>query len=1103
MQSAKKPKFLLFTPLFWVAGLILFSQSGLWANTTLKKIYPDEAVTGNNLGVAQMGKFDFQSAVLQFESMVKQYPDISELRLNLAIATLNRQGEGDEQKALSILQDVQSREPDHPKILYCIGLLELRAGRPEAALRIFQKILQIDSLDPDLHYFFGKTLMQLSRYEDALLSFEKVRQLDPYAQSAIYGQMMALRQLNKIKEAQEAILVFQKMKNNPRARLTEFKYTRMGKLAEVVFFGEKTDRKTPLPIGSLFESPIAIKTDLPSQGSVPSMTTCDFNGDHIQDLFLVYNDKTALLFGRKDGGFDLSQANPFQSLKGINAALWGDINDDGFLDVYFLCEGSNQMWLQNTKGEWQNQTEVSHTAGGAAKSVDGALFDADHDGDLDIFIVNADAPNELLNNDRNGSFRSLPGFTGSPHASHRVCVSDIDSDSDVDIVVLKKNAPHEVFVNNLLWDYSRSSAWSPLETSDIMALAIADSNADGTNEIFTLDSNNRIKQWTMNSNHVLEVHPLDYQSTQDFSISNIALADVNGDLQPEILAFGKQGLLTLGLTGNKLVPLETHIQANQNSWLLISGLKGPEILGWAEKDGLVHCKAGPGRYPFMLLSLKGIADPENSFRTNSSGIGTHLALRIGGQWSVESTYKSRSSAGQSLQPLALGTAGNKIIDFIRIEWPDGVLQTETALQAGETHEILEHQRQLSSCPLIFGWDGKEFRFVSDFLGVGGMGYSIGKGEYATPRPWENFMFPQGILKEEGNKIRIILAEPMEEAAYLDSVNLKAYDLPPEWNMTLDERMGILGPEVTGQPVYYRDKMLLLKAKNERGQDVTELLEKIDLKPAPPGKLDSRFIGMLESDHVLELTFNDAMNDHAGSPVLVADSWVEYPYSQTNFAAWQAGATYRAPSIQYRQEDGSWTMLLEQFGYPAGMPRQMSVPLAGLPNEARELRLFSNQEIYWDRIIIAFKTDCDQVRINTCSLSKANLEFIGFPERETHFPRIPDYNFKKRSPLWDAKVQEGDYTELGDARALLAEEDGALAIFGPGEGISLEFLAPEKALEEGWTRVFVLETHGWCKDMDRFTQNGQTLEPIPGSELRTGASQALHNLHQRRYLNGQR
>ena len=132
----------------------------------------------------------------------------------------------------------------------------------------------------------------------------------------------------------------------------------------------------------------------------------------------------------------------------------------------------------------------------------------------------------------------------------------------------------------------------------------------------------------------------------------------------------------------------------------------------------------------------------------------------------------------------------------------------------------------------------------------------------------------------------------------------------------------------------------------------ELLE-ADHQAAPVGKLDPRFLGLLKQEHSLILEFADPLDKYVGEPMLIIDGWIEYPYSQTMFAAWQAGVPYQAPSLDVWGEDGKWHTLLNQFGYPAGMPRRMSMSLGKLPNGVTRLRLRTNQEIYWDRIAIAY------------------------------------------------------------------------------------------------------------------------------------------------------
>ena len=49
------------------------------------------------------------------------------------------------------------------------------------------------------------------------------------------------------------------------------------------------------------------------------------------------------------------------------------------------------------------------------------------------------------------------------------------------------------------------------------------------------------------------------------------------------------------------------------------------------------------------------------------------------------------------------------------------------LAGGQVHTINETQRQTSSCPVLFVYNGKKFQFFSDVLGVAGVGYMLAPG----------------------------------------------------------------------------------------------------------------------------------------------------------------------------------------------------------------------------------------------------------------------------------------------------------------------------------------------------------------------------------------
>ncbi len=1072
---------------------------------------PPSAVVENNRGVALMGQFAYEPARKVFAALSERYPDNETFRINLAVAVLNRQKEGDEPAALAMVRRVLEENPDNPRALYVAGLLELHAGHSEDALKRFDRVTAMDPSDTAAAYFRGKCLMQLSRHEEALSSFRTAMKGDPYLQSAYYGAVMALRNLRRPREAVDLIKTFKRLKNNPRAHLVEFKYRKMGPKANAAVIGSPLPALLGKPEGDLFgpAAPIGgTKVKWRGGDGGGSITACDMNRDGVVDLFVAGAVETeggagnAVLLGSAGPDrFRVSAGHPLSGVTAVNSVLWGDVDNDGLTDAYLLRNGENRLWLQRPGGEWRDMTGETGTGNGSFNTVDGALYDADHDGDLDLFLVNADGPNELLNNNRNGTFRALAseyGLEGTGRG-RSLAVTDLDGDRDADIIVINEAPPHLVYRNDRLWAYEKAEGFEAFTGADIRAVVAGDLDADGEKELYALSGEGRPVLWTRDEKGVWGDRPLEQSGLEP--ADSMGLVDLDGDGRLEMIAFGAGGIWAATPEGGRLIPLFAEKETAWAAWTTVASGNGPLLAGWAPGGAPRLMPAGPGRYPFALISLSGVKETDDSWRSNASGIGALLTVRVGGRWTVMESIRNSSGPGQGLQPLWAGLGKSPKVDFAAIDWSDGVYQTELDLFPGKVHVVTETQRQLSSCPVLFAWDGDGYAFVSDLLGVGGIGYNIGNGEYGEPRPRESFMLPENLLKERDGRLSMKLTEPMEEVTYLDAVRLTAYDLPPGWNMTLDERMGIAGPQVTGGPRFFRRELLPAEAINDRGEEVTDTVVSRDLSAAPVGRVDRRFIGMLEREHVLTLTFDAPLDAFPGAPMLIADGWVEYPYSQTSFAAWQAGAVFHAPTLESRSPGGEWEVLAAEFGYPAGMPRQMSLPLPPLPPGAREIRIRTNQEIYWDRLAVAFAEPCGQMVKSALPLAEALVEQPGFPMRIDGPQRLPSYDFNRRSPVWDTRFLAGYYTEVGPAEPLLEHRDSAVAIFGPGEGVHLSFGAKDTPPMPGWKRIYVLETDGWCKDMDLFTNTGDTVAPVPSLEDKAPAAEALNRLYNTRYRFG--
>jgi tetratricopeptide (TPR) repeat protein len=1054
-------------------------------------------------GVGLMGKFEFAQARDTFAKLAERYPAWNTARFDLAIALLNRQQDGDERAAAEMLRALVRDEPGNLNAVYALALLALHGGAAADAQPLFRRVVDADGRDAYARYFLAQSLLAQDRPAAALPLFQEAATLDPRLRSARYGASQALARLGRTKEAAAMLAAFEAEKNNPLARLAEFKYTRMGARALAIGSPVSPAASAP-PAGALFAAPVQLLASNTRANPGAIASAADIDGDGEVDLLLsqAFGNPAPVLLA-KAGEYVLQPEHDLTLHGGADFAAWGDIDNDGLLDV-LLCDARNapRIMSQSPRGKWKaRDVPVLAKIGGTR---DCQLVDADHDGDLDILLVTTKGERLIIANNGDGTFRNLADRLPKPTSNSpavQILAVDIDDDHDLDLVVLHAGGPHEVLANERLWVWKPATGFDAFVREAAIAVVTA-RDGNGMTHLVTLTPELAIRDWKRGEDGQWKADTLvAAQGTPARDRrAQLAMIDVDGDGRPEILASTPRGLAVWRWSAGESRPLFAIEDDSLVSWTVAAlDAKGPSLITY-HRDGTVNLrKPGPGRHAFAWISLTGGEAKESAVRSNRSGIGARVTGHAQDRTSQDETLRHDSGPGQSLTPVALGLAGGTRLDYLTIDWSDGVFQSEVALEGAKLHRIAETQRQLSSCPLIFAWDGKRFAFVSDFLGVGGIGFLLKPGEYVTPRPWENFLFPAGAIAPLEGRIAIKIGEPMEEAAYVDSVELVVHDLPAGWDMALDERMETGGPRVTGRAFYYRREATASRATNERGADITQALRTVDLEAADPGAHDARFIGRLAGEHVITLEFEEEIAAGPGLPILVVDGWIEYPYAQTMFAAWQANAQYHTPTLEARGADGRWRTVLREFGYPAGMPRRSAMPLPALPRGTRALRLRTNQEIYFDRIAVAWAEGAP-VAAKSLRLAKAIAGHSGFPRSTKGAQQQPAYDYDHRAPLWDTRTQSGFYTAFGAVDELVAAHDDALAIIGPGEELHLEFEAlPAPA--PGIVRRYELRTHGWAKDMDLYTRDGETIGPLPVTGKDPRVARLLHGRYNTRFAEG--
>jgi hypothetical protein len=611
--------------------------------------------------------------------------------------------------------------------------------------------------------------------------------------------------------------------------------------------------------------------------------------------------RNAVLFNRGDMRFALELRHPLAQVSDVEAALWGDIDNDGLTDVYLCARRANQLWRQTSRGQWSKAG--ASTDGNEGTTIDGVLFDADHDGDLDVLLIRENGANELLNNNGDGTFRALGqmiGLSGDRRPSHGVVVADLDGDRDADIMVVRASPPHDVHINDRMWRYHADPAFGGITSVPIAAAVVGDLDADGRVAIYASSSDGILSGVRSG---VRSETKLVAGTEALANARQLALADVDGDGRLDLIGTSTDGrwrALAVPATGNA-TPIYVEDGPPLAGWAIaqLDAGRGPSIVAITadSNDGPLLWGPGSGRFPFVTVSLSGRDARSRQIRSNASGIGTQVTARAGSRWTALDTYRPQSGIGPK-PPADRHRHRRPFAGRLRrIALVGRCLSNRTRSRTGDAATIAETQRQLSSCPVLFAFDGRRFAFVTDLLGVGGIGTPTSPGRYADPRPRENVLIPKASLRLAPGAYAVKITEPMEEVAYIDSAQLVAYDLPPGWQMVLDERQSTADPIATGEPRFYRDERLPFRATtiDAATEDVTAAITKADGVAAPPGRIDPRHIGRTDP-HQLQLRFDRRLDVGDGSPMLVADGWVEYPYAQTLFAAWQAGAAYaRRPS----------------------------------------------------------------------------------------------------------------------------------------------------------------------------------------------------------------
>lgn len=1083
-----------------------------------------QALASFNRGCALLEKYEYSAAAENFRQVLQAQPGWFAAKYNLALAYLNMQEESGGTDALNqardLLQQLVAERPDSLHAWYGLGLYYEHVGEHEKALECFARVHREDPDDAHAAFKNAESLIVLGRNDEAVSLLEQATTQDPGFVSAVYRLAMLYQRGGQRDKAAPLFERFRAL-NNAELAGGSFTVRKIYGSAGKYYLALGPD-DLPLPptepqaVRPLVFSPevATLPVEIRSwewenvRVRTGGAVVGDWDGDGAIDL-IVYgvgeNAAAQILRNDGSGGF---QVGATLSDHVVSVAV-GDVDNDGDLDLWLGRAGKDELWENDGTGQFTRVESLASSMPEGTFTAAVRMIDVDCDGDLDLLSCGLPTAADrgvvrLWINNRDGTYREAADELGLNAAGKPVVNfiwSDLDGDRDPDAVLFPSEGPPVLWVNDRVGKYRLLDAErTGLRIPGCVAATSGDFDNDGRIDLLVMTgTENRL-----------------FRNTGDLRFEEVAgftaLPGARGGTAAQFADLDNDGDLDL-LIGDALRsdgrrgPAAFINDLHQGRWLNCEKVDGGFLFAALNFPGNTPCLATDpdvdGRLDVLLLpadgtpkwlknvtqgghwvqfDLAGTRYRDQKSRSNESAIGARVEIKSGAitAQQVVGTVNGPTTAG----PLRLhfGLGDNTEVQWLRITWPDGVLQAEVGLPADQVHKLAEIPRKTSSCPHLFAWDGEKFAFISDFGGMGGLGYLVSPGVYAAPDPTEIVPIPG--LREKDGRYQIRIVEPLEEVVYLDEVKLLAVDHPDDSTVLPHEMMAVNLPPPPFEifAIHDRDRLHPIAARDQEGKDVLTALTKVDRVYAGAAEPDPRFCGVA-LPHWIELDFGPELGNWIAGQrrfVLAANGWVEYGYSQTNFAASQAGVRLEAPSIDVFR-DGQWVELLREAAYPAGINHWMTVELTHLlrPGDSR-FRIRSNLELYWDRVFLAAVESISPHRIHEISASRAELRYLGFPREyspDGKGPNLLDYANIDFTLSW--KSLPGLFTRFGDVRELIESTDDAFVILGPGEEVAVEFRSEELPdPPPGYVRSWLLKTDSYCKDMDLYTAAGETLDPLP-------------------------
>jgi enediyne biosynthesis protein E4 len=479
----------------------------------------------------------------------------------------------------------------------------------------------------------------------------------------------------------------------------------------------------------------------------------DYDNDGYLDIYFVNSltvdlvrsrqtSRSILYHNNLDGTFsDVTSRSGLGDIGFGMGVAAGDYNNDGLIDLYVTCLGSNHLFKNNGNGTF---TDVTTKAGvNDSRWSTGAVFvDYDNDGKLDLFVANyvdfdlnhlpefgqgrtcqfkgvpvqcgprglPGAGDSLYHNNGDGTFTDVSKKAGvsDPNGYYGMGVicSDFDEDGLVDIFVANDSTPNFLYHNNgdgtfkEIGFISGTAVNGSGKEQGCMGVTLGDYDHDGMLDLFVTNFDDEYNTLYHNDgrgsfsdvSYVTKVAAVSLPyvgwGTRFFDYDNDGWVDLfvaNGHAYPQRDHYRQRTLVH----HNNRDGTFDEVAAQLGSSLVENRVSRGVAFGDIDNDGDVDIVVNDlDGSPQLFRNDGGNANSSILIRTigvksNRDGIGARVKVVVGGVTLVDEVRSGGSYISQNDLRLHFGLEQRTKIDLVEVHWPSGVIDKVSNLAANK------------------------------------------------------------------------------------------------------------------------------------------------------------------------------------------------------------------------------------------------------------------------------------------------------------------------------------------------------------------------------------------------------------------------------------